>query len=246
MRKAAEVMTQSLATTSPDDNVAHVAAIMRDRDIGNVLIMDDGKLAGIVTDRDLAIQALSDNMDPQNTPIRKYMCEKVITGSPDWSMNKIARTMAKHQIRRLPIVEDGQLIGIISLADIARHDSRKSVVTKSLKAISRPPEEARMNGANHTGALVGLSLLALTSTAVALLTWNRSGRELRSQMADSKIYHSAQQAMQTALDQVDKASSSKAARNFQHRLRNNIQDISSQLPRIEYKPPKKRPAWMRM
>jgi CBS domain-containing protein/gas vesicle protein len=245
MRKANEVMTQSLATASPEDSVAHVATIMRDRDVGSVLIMEDGKIGGIVTDRDLAVQALADNSDPQRTPIRRYMCTKLITGNPDWSMGKVARTMAKHQVRRLPIVEDGQLVGIISLADIARHESRKSVVTKSLKAISRSPEIAQTKGARRAGAMIGLSFLALTSTAVALLTWNRSGRELRKQVADTKLYHSAQQAVSVARNKVDEASSSKAARDFQKRIQTNIKELSTQLPRVEYKPPKRKTAWFR-
>ncbi len=244
MRKANEIMTQSLATCTPDDTAAHVASIMRDRDIGNVIVMEDGKLSGIITDRDLAVRALTDSSDPLHIPIRRIMSTKVVTGNPDWSLGKVARIMSKHQIRRLPIVQDGQLVGIVSLADIARHEN-KSVVTKSLKAISKEPATMNGNGAGHTGALLGLSLLALASTTVALLTWNRSGRELRKQVADTKFYHSAQQAMNSARDRVDEAASSKAARNFRQRIQSNLKDISTQLPTIEYKPPKKRPAWFR-
>ena len=245
MAKAIDFMTQSLATAAPEDNVAHVATIMRDRDIGSVLILEDGKISGIITDRDLATQALADNVDPQHTPIRRYMSTKVITGSSDWSMGKVARTMAKYQIRRLPIVDDDQLVGIISLADIARHENRKSVVSSSLKAISRAPEMSHTNGTGRMGAMIGLSVLALTSTAVALLTWNRSGKELRKQVADTRLYQSAQQAVRVARDRVDEAASSNAARGFQRRIQTNLKDISTQLPRIEYKPPKKKPAWMR-
>ncbi len=245
MRTANEVMTQSLATCSPDDSVAHVASIMRDRDIGDVLILEDGKLTGIVTDRDLAVEALADGIDPQHTPIRRFMCSKLITGNPEWSMSKVARTMARHQIRRLPIVQDDQLIGIISLADVARHEHRKGVLAKSLREISRSPETTNMDGGRQTGALIGLSMLALASTTVALLTWNRSGKELRRQMADTRLYHSAQEAVSTARGKMDEATSSKAARDIRHRIQSNLKDISTQLPRLEYKPPKKRPVWMR-
>jgi CBS domain-containing protein/gas vesicle protein len=245
MRKVSEVMTQSLATCSTDDSVAHVASIMRNRDIGNVLILEDGKLSGIVTDRDLAVQALVDGIDPQHTPISKFMCSKVITGSPEWSMSKVARTMAHHQIRRLPIVQDDQLVGIISLADIARHENRKGVLAKSLREISRSRETSKANVVGQTGALIGLSLVALASTTVALLTWNRSGKELRKQMADTRFYQSAEQAVNVARDKVDEATSSKTARDIRQRIQSNLKDISTQLPRIEYKPPKKRPVWMR-
>jgi CBS domain-containing protein/gas vesicle protein len=245
MRTANEVMTQSLATCSPDESIAHVAAIMRDRDIGNVLILEDGKLSGIVTDRDLAIHALTDNVDPQHTPISKFMRTNVITGNPEWSMSKVARTMAKHQIRRLPIIQDDQLVGIISLADIARHENSKSVLAKSLRAVSKSPEISKGDGAGRIGALIGLSLVALASTTVALLTWNRSGKEWSKQVADTKLYHSAQQAVNVARDKVDEAASSRTARDLRQRLQSNIKDIRTQLPTIEYKPPKKKMVWSR-
>lgn len=243
MRKANEVMTQSLATCAPDDSVAHAAMIMRDRDIGDVLIMEHGRLAGIVTDRDLAINGLTDGIDPKNTPISQFMCTKIITGCPDWSMSKVAKTMAKHQIRRLPIVQDDQLIGIISMADLARHMDKKAIVSNSLKAVSTAPIDGRSNGSNHLGAILGLSLAALASTGFAVLTWNRSGRELRKQMAQTKLYNSTQQAVNTALDRANKAASSKQARIIRKRIQSNLKDISTQLPSIQYKPPKRKPAW---
>lgn len=245
MKKANEIMTQSLATCSPEDSIAHVATIMRDRDIGNVLVMEDGKLSGIVTDRDLATQALIDSGDPIRTPVRRYMSSKVITGYPDWSLGKVARTMARHQIRRLPIVQDGQLVGIVSLADVARHENRKGIVSKSLKDISRSPDSSKADGNGNIGALVGLSLLALASTTVALLTWNRSGKELRKQMADTRFYQTAQQAVNVARDKMDEAATSKTARDLRQRIQTNLKDLSTQLPRIEYKPPKKKPVWFR-
>ncbi len=245
MRKANEVMTQSLATATPDDSISHVAMIMRDRDIGDVLIMEDGKLRGIVTDRDLVIQALTDSVDPHTTPIRNFMSEKVVTGNPDWSMGKVARTMAKHRIRRLPIVEDGQLMGIVSLGDVARHEHRHSIVNKSLKAISMPKEASKNDPAGYKRALFGLSLVALASTAMAFMTWNRSGKELRKQMADTRFYHNAMDAVDTARGKVNEAASSKTARNLRHQFQANLKEVSDQLPRIEYKPPRRKPTWFR-
>jgi CBS domain-containing protein len=243
MSKAYEVMTQSLAICSPDDNAAHAASIMMERDIGDVLVVDEGKLRGIVTDRDLALQILTNHSDPHMIPVRNIMCEKLVVGSPDWSMGKIARTMAKYQVRRLPIVENDQLMGIISLADIARHDKRRRMLANSLKAISSPPAEIKTNGRVPVGTLVGLGLAALTSTALVLLTWNRSGKELSKQVADTRLYQSTQQAVDVVKDKVDEAASSKAARNFRQRVQANMKEFSYQLPRLEYKPPKRKPAW---
>jgi CBS-domain-containing membrane protein len=215
---------------------------MRDRDIGDVLIVEDGRLHGIVTDRDLALNALTDSIDPHHTPIRDFMCEKVITGSPDWSMSKVAKIMAKNRIRRLPIVEDDQLVGIISLADIARNANRRGIVARSLKAVSTPPETSKSDAVPYKAAMVGLSMIAFASTAIAFLTWNRSGREIRKQMADSDFYHSARQAMGTARNRWDNVTSSKAARNLRRQVQANMKGLSNQLPRVEYKPPKQKSA----
>jgi len=242
MSKAYEVMTQSLATSTPDDTISHVAAIMRDRDIGDVLITENGRLQGIITDRDLTLNALTDSVDPHHTPVRNFMCQNVITGSPDWSMSKVARTMAKNKIRRLPIVEDEQLVGIISMADLARHANRRALVAQSLKAVSAPPDNSPSDGARYRGALMGLSIITLASTAVAILTWNRSGKDLRKQMAGSNIYHNAQQAMGVARNRLDDVASSKTARSVRQQVQTNLKGLSNQLPSIEYKPPRRKSA----
>ena len=171
MSKANEVMTHALATCAPDASVAHVAAIMRDRDIGDVLVVEDGKLRGIVTDRDLALQALTGKDDPQQTPISKFMSTKVITGETEWSLERVAKVMAKHQVRRLPIVQDEQLVGIVSLGDVALHEHRKGVVTKSLQAVSTPIGVSGSGRSRLGGAMIGFGLAALATTVMAWLTW---------------------------------------------------------------------------
>jgi len=189
MSKAYEVMTHALATCAPDASVAHVAAVMQNRDIGNILVVEDGKLCGIVTDRDLALQALTGKDDPLQTPIRKFMSTKVVTGEATWNLAHVAKIMAKHKIRRLPIIQDGQLVGIVSLGDVARHEDRKSVVTKSLQAISTPPGISVSRRLGPSGALIGFTMAALATTAMAWLTWNRSGQALRNRMAENNLFH---------------------------------------------------------
>jgi CBS domain-containing protein len=243
MLKAYEVMTHALATCAPDASVAQVAAIMRDRDIGNVLVVEEGKLCGIVTDRDLALQALTGNDDPLQTPIRKFMSTNVVTGEAAWSLKQVAKVMAKHQIRRLPIVQDEQLVGIVSLGDVAQHEDRKEVVTKSLKAISTPVDPSDTGRSRLGRVLIGLGLVALATTVMAWLTWNHSGQELRKQMTKSKLYHTAQHAVSAARFRVDEAASSKLVRDLRQQMRSNLRDLSAQLPTLEYKPPKRKNVW---
>ncbi len=244
MAKAYEVMTHSLATCSPDDKATRVAAMMRDRDIGNVLVVEGGKLCGIVTDRDLTVQALTGSEDPLEAPVKKFMTSRMVTGEPFWSLNRVARTMAKHKIRRLPILDEGQLAGIISLGDLARHNGQKGV-TKSLKEISTP---ANGDGSNRSGflfPLIGLSLAALSSTMIAWLTWTQNGQSYRKQLAQTRLYHTAQDSIGAARDKIDEIASSKTSQNIRKQVQSNIKEISAQMPTIEYKPPKHKFAWFR-
>jgi len=243
MLKAYEVMTRALATCAPDASVAHAAAMMRDRDIGTVLVVEDANLRGIVTDRDLALQALTGKDDPLQTPIRKFMSREVVTGEAAWSLERVAKIMAKHQIRRLPIVRDGQLVGIVSLGDVARHEDRKNIVMKSLRAISRPIGISAPRRSGRGGALIGFALAASATAIMAWLTWNHSGQAVRKQMAKSDFYHTAQQAVSAARSKVEEAASSKPVRDLRHKVHTNLKDLSAQLPTLEYKLPKRKHLW---
>lgn len=237
MLKAYDVMTHALATCTPDASVAEVAAIMRDRDIGDVLVLDANTLCGIVTDRDLALQALTSRDDAQQTPVRKYMTTQLVTGEATWNLEKVAEIMAKHQIRRLPIVEAGQLVGIVSLGDVARHSARQEVVAKSLQAISTPTDVSAANRPSGGRALIGFALVSL-ATVMAWLTWNRSGQAFRKQLAKSDLYSTAQHALNAARDTVGEAASSKAARNARRDVNTTLAGLAAQLPTLEYKPAK--------
>ena len=241
MLKAFEVMSRPLATCAPEVNVTDVAAMMRDRDIGDVLIVEDGKLRGIVTDRDLTLQALTGQDDPRQTPVSKYMSSKVVTGEPTWDLTQVSSVMAKHQIRRLPIVQDNKLVGIISLGDVARYEDQTHVVAKSLQAISEPLGISSFERLGRSGAfatVAALALAALATTAFAWLTWNQSGQALRKQISDSEAYHTALDALSVARDKVDEAATSKQVRDFRHDVNVKVNDLTAQLPTLEYKPAK--------
>ncbi len=183
--KARDIMTGSLLTCSPDASVDQVAKIMRDRNTGNVLITDDGKLVGIVTDRDIAIRVAAKGRNPSEVPIRDYMTKHVVTGQPTWDLDKIAKTMGKHQIRRLPILENGMLVGIISLGDIALRHKDKGDVTKSLRMISEPKGMHRTRSANRLLMTLGLGLLV--GTVVALTMSPKQVNSVVGQIRDLEI-----------------------------------------------------------
>ncbi len=238
MLKAYEVMTRTLATCSPDASVSHVAAMMRDRDIGNVLVVENGKLQGIVTDRDLVLQALNGEDDPTQIPISRYMNTRIVTGDASWKIDRVAKTMAAHQIRRLPIVQDGKLVGIISLGDVALHEGRKDSVNRLLQAISTPATISFSAGSSRIGSWIGLLIVALAAATAAWLTWNSSGQAMRKQIAKSDLYRTSRQAVKEARGRLDEVASSKPVRALEQQIRSDINTLSAQLPTIEYKPPK--------
>ncbi len=244
MLKAYEVMTHALATCSPDASVAQVAAMMRDRDIGDVLIVENGKLKGIVTDRDLALQALNGEEDPLQTPVSRFMNTRIVTGDASWTIDKVSKTMAAHQVRRLPVVEDGKLVGIISLGDIARHEVRKHSSSKLLQAISTPASITFAAGTSRMGTWIALLLVALATGMAAWLTWNSNGQSVRKQMAKSDLYRTSRQAVKDARGKLDDVASSKQVRALEQQIRSNINTLSTQLPTIEYKPPKRKLRWL--
>jgi CBS domain-containing protein len=114
-----EIMTSSVVTASADADVLTVAQLMRDRAIGSVVICDsEGEPAAMVTDRDLTVRALADERSPAE-PVAEHCTRPLVTGEPDMDLEEAAALMVQHRIRRLPVLEDGSLVGIVTLDDIA-------------------------------------------------------------------------------------------------------------------------------
>jgi CBS domain-containing protein len=95
------------------------ARVMREADVGPVLVVDDGRVAGILTDRDIVVRAIADGRDPQSTPVREACSADLVTLSPDQDIDDAARLMREHDVRRLPVVQDGRPVGILALGDLA-------------------------------------------------------------------------------------------------------------------------------
>jgi CBS domain-containing protein len=192
MSRVSDVMTQTLVTIPSDASSVEAAEVMRDKNIGDVLVVDNGHLRGIVTDRDLALHALTSGEDIQDVLVGDVMSHKVVTGEPGWSLRRAAKEMAKNQVRRLPIVEHGDLVGILSLGDVARSEERDGVVKKSLKDISKPNIRFdRTRSSSSKPMWGGMVLAAIAAGVVAWVNWTQSGQAFRRQMESSKLYNTA-------------------------------------------------------
>src|SRR6266487_2723537 len=123
-----EVMTANPSTIEADGFVVEAAKIMKQEDAGVVPVTENGRLIGMVTDRDIAIRVVAEGKDPQSTSIREVASTDPVTIDPQQDLDEALRLMAQHQVRRLPVVEeDGRLVGVVAQADIAREgDDRQT------------------------------------------------------------------------------------------------------------------------
>jgi CBS domain-containing protein len=126
-KKIREVMTPAPETIQADRTAAEAARKMKEADAGMIPVMTNGDLLGTVTDRDIALRVVAEGKDPQATPVEEIASTDVVTVGPDDDLDAALEMMAKHQVRRLPVVEDGRLIGIIAQADVAREGNEKDV-----------------------------------------------------------------------------------------------------------------------
>lgn len=136
--KAKDVMTKDTATLGPDATLGEAATLMRQEDCGSIPIVDGGRLVGIVTDRDIVIRAVAAGKDARNTKVSEVMSADPVCISPDTDVDEAAKVMADRQIRRLPVVEDGKLAGILVIGQIARRGSDEQQTGETLKEISQP------------------------------------------------------------------------------------------------------------
>ncbi len=135
--KVKDLMSTSIVCVQPETSIAQVAKQMRQADVGSIPVCDDkGHILGIITDRDIVVRALSEDEGPKTA--KEIMTQNPISVSPNMNTHQATMTMAKHQVRRLPVVENNKLTGMLSLSDIARKNIYVDEAGDALSAISKP------------------------------------------------------------------------------------------------------------
>ncbi len=135
-KRCSEIMTRDVRTASPDTPIRDVAALMRDGDMGSVPVVEAGKLAGIVTDRDMVVRVLADGKGA-DTPVAEAMTTELITVKSDDFVFEAIRLMGDKQVRRIPVVNElGDLEGIIAMADVALETEDEREIAETLEEIS--------------------------------------------------------------------------------------------------------------
>jgi CBS domain-containing protein len=134
-----DVMTSNPRTVSPQDSIQNAARIMRDEDTGAVPVVDNGRPVGMLTDRDIVVRAVAEGQ--LDRPVREIVSGRVVSARPDMSTKEAAQLMSENQIRRLPVVENERLVGIVSIGDIAVKDGNDKRVGDALQDISQGVKE---------------------------------------------------------------------------------------------------------
>lgn len=135
MRKVSDIMTTDCVTVKPQDNLYECAVLMKKHDIGFLPVVEGSKLIGVITDRDLVIRGYAEK-HPGSESVMTVLTEEVETISPDLSVDEAGQLMAARQIRRLPVVRGGELLGVVSIGDLAMREIFVSEAGEALSAIS--------------------------------------------------------------------------------------------------------------
>jgi len=142
-----DIMVREVVTIDADATVKEAVKLMNKQEIGCLVAVKNKKLLGILTERDLLKKVLERSKDPERTKVREIMSTQLVTGSPHMSVADAARLMIKENIKKLPVMVNDQLAGLITLTDIARSARIETQMTDLMKELSRngwlPPKRMK-------------------------------------------------------------------------------------------------------
>jgi CBS domain-containing protein len=132
-----DAMTPEVKTTTPSQSLTDAARLMKQEDVGSVPVVDGERLVGMLTDRDIVVRGIADGSDPHTVHVGDIASRDIVTVRPDDDLDEALRLMALHQVRRLPVVDDGHLVGVLATADVA-HEVKDKQVGQVVEEISKP------------------------------------------------------------------------------------------------------------
>ena len=135
--KVRDIMSSDVAALAPANTITEVAQQLRRLNVGSLPLVQNERLAGVITDRDIVLRVVADGLDPNQERAELHMSRDPVTIAPDATTEQASQIMARAQIRRLPVVENGRLVGYLALGDLALQD-RDRRVGETLEQISEP------------------------------------------------------------------------------------------------------------
>jgi CBS domain-containing protein len=136
--KVKDIMSTKIASVSFDDTIEKAAQLMKQYDVGSIPVCKENSIVGIVTDRDITLRSVASGENAKQQRVSDIMTADPTVGSPEMNVNDVARIMSDKQIRRLPIVENNSLVGIVALGDISLEPELQDNAENALKNISIP------------------------------------------------------------------------------------------------------------
>ncbi|WP_433697344.1 CBS domain-containing protein [Nocardiopsis sp. CA-288880] len=116
----AEVMSETVHTVAPETTLREAARIMRDEDVGDVVVTDSGRIRGVLTDRDIVVRCVADEGDPDRVTVGQVCSAEVVTVPRQSSLRDAVHAMRTSSVRRLPVVDGPEVVGIVTMGDLAR------------------------------------------------------------------------------------------------------------------------------
>lgn len=136
--KVRDIMTKNVAQIRPDASVYDAAMLMQRNNVGSIPVCDRSGVVGIITDRDIVVRNIVTGSDSKTTPVSSIMTTNVTTVTPDTEIDRVGDIMAGKQIRRIPVVENNTLVGIVALGDLAVDKRFDVEASQALTEISKP------------------------------------------------------------------------------------------------------------
>lgn len=140
--KVKDIMSKEIASVNSEDSIERAAQLMKQYDVGSIPVCSQEEVVGIVTDRDITLRSVATGQDSRQQKVRDIMSSNPVLGNPEMNVDDAVRMMSESQIRRLPIVENNNLVGIIALGDISLEPTLQDNAEEALENISQP-------GSNH-------------------------------------------------------------------------------------------------
>lgn len=141
--KIKDIMTKDVAYVSPTSTVVEAAQLMQKLNVGSIPVCDQNGVVGIVTDRDIVVRNVAHGKTPETTWVKDVMTSKVSTVTPDTDVNEASKLMSQTQIRRLPVVENNVLVGMVALGDLATDNRFYTEASEALSDISTPSKPVK-------------------------------------------------------------------------------------------------------
>ena len=136
-KRVRDAMTTGVRAAGPTQSLADAAKLMKQQDVGSLPVVEGGRLIGIITDRDIVVRAVAEHVDTHSMNVGEVASRNPVTVEPEQDLDEALALMARYRVRRLPVVEDGTLVGVLAQADVAREGGEKKA-GEMLEQISAP------------------------------------------------------------------------------------------------------------